>query len=376
VSPTPIPGTWQTGDDPGHRQFVELKGSDQGFALESGASLASVTVAFETWGQLNHSATNAVLVLHALSGDSHAEGAAGPGHVSPGWWDALIGPDAPIDTDRYFVVCPNVLGGCQGTTGPSSPDTDNALYGSRFPVITIRDQVAVEVALADELGIETWAAVIGGSMGAMRALEWSVGYPDRVERAIVLAVSAAASAEQIALCSLQIRAIKSDPAFKNGDYYASGTGPSKGLSIARGLGQLSYRTENEFDVRFAREVQDGETPLHGGRYAVESYLEYQGEKLTRRFDANSYIVLSEAMNHHDVGRGRGGVAEALATVRAHVTVAGIASDRLYPLKQQLEIARLLPGEVEVTVIESEFGHDGFLLETEAVGAVVRTALRD
>jgi homoserine O-acetyltransferase len=376
VSPTPIPGTWQTGDDPGHRQFVELKGSDQGFALESGASLASVTVAFETWGQLNHSATNAVLVLHALSGDSHAEGAAGPGHVSPGWWDALIGPGAPIDTDRYFVVCPNVLGGCQGTTGPSSPDTDNALYGSRFPVITIRDQVAVEVALADELGIETWAAVIGGSMGAMRALEWSVGYPDRVERAIVLAVSAAASAEQIALCSLQIRAIKSDPAFKNGDYYASGTGPSKGLSIARGLGQLSYRTENEFDVRFAREVQDGETPLHGGRYAVESYLEYQGEKLTRRFDANSYIVLSEAMNHHDVGRGRGGVAEALATVRAHVTVAGIASDRLYPLKQQLEIARLLPGEVEVTVIESEFGHDGFLLETEAVGAVVRTALRD
>ncbi|MGD0690873.1 MAG: homoserine O-acetyltransferase [Acidimicrobiales bacterium] len=376
MSPTPIPGTWQTGDDPGHRQFVELKGSDQGFALESGASLASVTVAFETWGQLNHSATNAVLVLHALSGDSHAEGAAGPGHVSPGWWDALIGPDAPIDTDRYFVVCPNVLGGCQGTTGPSSPDTDNALYGSRFPVITIRDQVAVEVALADELGIETWAAVIGGSMGAMRALEWSVGYPDRVERAIVLAVSAAASAEQIALCSLQIRAIKSDPAFKNGDYYASGTGPSKGLSIARGLGQLSYRTENEFDVRFAREVQDGETPLHGGRYAVESYLEYQGEKLTRRFDANSYIVLSEAMNHHDVGRGRGGVAEALASVRAHVTVAGIASDRLYPLKQQLEIARLLPGEVEVTVIESEFGHDGFLLETEAVGAVVRTALRD
>ena len=376
MSPTPIPGTWQTGDDPGHRQFVELKGSDQGFALESGASLASVTVAFETWGQLNHSATNAVLVLHALSGDSHAEGAAGPGHVSPGWWDALIGPDAPIDTDRYFVVCPNVLGGCQGTTGPSSPDTDNALYGSRFPVITIRDQVAVEVALADELGIETWAAVIGGSMGAMRALEWSVGYPDRVERAIVLAVSAAASAEQIALCSLQIRAIKSDPAFKNGDYYASGTGPSKGLSIARGLGQLSYRTENEFDVRFAREVQDGETPLHGGRYAVESYLEYQGEKLTRRFDANSYIVLSEAMNHHDVGRGRGGVAEALASVRAHVTVAGIASDRLYPLKQQLEIARLLPGEVEVAVIESEFGHDGFLLETEAVGAVVRTALRD
>jgi homoserine O-acetyltransferase len=375
VSPTPIPGTWQIGDDPGRRQFVELKGGDQGFALESGEALANVTVAFETWGQLNHGATNAVLVLHALSGDSHAEGPSGPGHVSPGWWDGLIGPGAPIDTERYFVVCPNVLGGCQGTTGPSSPNAENSPYGSRFPVITIRDQVAVEVALADELGIERWAAMIGGSMGAMRALEWSVGYPDRVERAVVLAVSAAASAEQIALCSLQIRAIKSDPAFVNGDYYFTGKSPSTGLSIARGLGQLSYRTEHEFDVRFAREVQDEEDPLHGGRYAVESYLEYQGEKLTRRFDANSYVVLSEAMNHHDLGRARGGVAEALGTVRARVTVAGIARDRLYPLEQQLEIARLLPGDEEVHVIQSEFGHDGFLLEIETVGEIVRAALR-
>jgi len=376
VNQTPIPGTWQVGDDPGHRQFVELKGDDQGFALESGASLPSVTVAFETWGQLNSCNTNAVLVLHALSGDSHAEGPAGPGHVSAGWWDALIAPGAAIDTDRYFVVCPNVLGGCQGTTGPSSLDADNIRYGSRFPVITIRDQVAVEAALADELGIETWAAVIGGSMGAMRALEWSVGYPERVVRAVVLAVSAAASAEQIANCSLQIRAIRSDPNFANGDYYASGARPSTGLSIARGIGQLSYRTEQEFDVRFAREVQDDESPLRGGRYAIESYLEHQGAKLTRRFDANSYVTLSDAMNHHDVGRGRGGVTEALAMVSARVTVAGIASDRLYPLKQQMEIARLLPGDNEVRVIESEFGHDGFLLETDAVGAVVRGALLD
>jgi homoserine O-acetyltransferase len=376
VSPTPIPGTWQVGDEHGHRQFVELKGNGpQGFTLENGAALTSVTVAFETWGQLNRDRSNAVLVLHALSGDSHAEGPTGPGHVSPGWWDALIGPGAPIDTDRYFVVCPNVLGGCQGTTGPSSPDANETPFGSRFPVITIRDQVAVEAALADELGIATWAAAIGGSMGAMRALEWSVGYPDRVERAVVLAGSAAASAEQIALCSLQIRAIKSDPAFANGDYYFTGRRPTNGLSIARGLGQLSYRTEHEFDVRFARDVQDDQSPLRGGRYAIESYLEYQGEKLIRRFDANTYIALSAAMNHHDVGRGRGGVAEALSSVRARVTVAGIASDRLYPLEQQLEIARLLPGHEEVHVIHSEFGHDGFLLETDAVGAVVRTALR-
>jgi homoserine O-acetyltransferase len=376
VSPTSFPGTWQIGDDPGDRQFVELKGhGDQGFTLESGEVLGTVTVAFETWGQLNERATNAILVLHALSGDSHARGPTGRGHLSPGWWDALIGPGAPIDTDRYFVVCPNVLGGCQGTTGPSSLDADNAPYGSRFPTITIRDQVAVEAALADELGIETWVAVVGGSMGAMRALEWSVGFPERVERAVVLAGSAAASAEQIALCSLQIRAIKSDRAFAGGDYYATGERPSIGLSIARGLGQISYRTEHEFDVRFARELQDDESPLHGGRYAIESYLEYQGEKLNRRFDANTYVVLSEAMNHHDVGRARGGVAEALGTVLAKVTVAGIASDRLYPLNQQLEIAHLLPGDQEVHVIESEFGHDGFLLETEAVGHVVRSALR-
>jgi homoserine O-acetyltransferase len=268
-----------------------------------------------------------------------------------------------------------VLGGCQGTTGPSSLDADGSPFGSRFPTITIRDQVAVEVGLADELGIDKWAAVIGGSMGAMRALEWSVGYADRVERAVVLAVSAAASAEQIAQCSLQIRAIRSDPAFAGGDYYTTGSQPLIGLSIARGLGQINYRTEREFNIRFSREAQGEEVPLRGGRYAVESYLEYQGEKLTRRFDANSYVVLSDAMNHHDVGRGRGGVAEALRGVRARVTVAGIASDRLYPLEQQIEIARLLPGDESVHVIQSEFGHDGFLLETDAVGDVVRGALR-
>jgi homoserine O-acetyltransferase len=376
VSSAPIPGTWQVGDDPGRRQFVELKhNGNEGFDLESGATLPSVSVAFETWGELNQSRSNAVLVLHALSGDSHAAGTTGHGHVSPGWWDALIGPGAAIDTDEYFVVCPNVLGGCQGTTGPSSRDAGNRPYGSTFPMITIRDQVAVEVALADDLGIGAWHTVIGGSMGAMRALEWCVGYPERVERAVVLAVSAAASAEQIALCSLQVRAIKSDPAYANGDYYFTGRSPNVGLSIARGLGQISYRTEHEFAVRFARKAQDHELPLHGGRYAIESYLEYQGEKLTRRFDANTYVVLSEAMNHHDVGRGRGGVAEALATVRAKVTVAGIASDRLYPLAQQVEIAKYLPGTNDVHVIESEFGHDGFLLETGAVGAVVRQALR-
>ena len=370
-----IVGVWQPGDPPGRRQFAEVVTSGSGpFPLEAGGLLGEVTVAYETWGGLDAGATNAVLVLHALSLDSHATGPAGPGHSEAGWWDGMIGPGAPIDTDRYFVVCPNVLGGCSGTTGPASPAPDGAPYGSRFPLVTVRDQVAVEAALADHLGIRTWAAVLGGSMGGMRALEWCVGHPDRVRRAVVLAVGAAASAEQIALCSLQIRAIRSDPAFAGGDYYLTGTRPVDGLSLARGLGQVSYRTERELADRFGRAAQAPEDPMKGGRFAVESYLQHQGEKLVRRFDANSYIVLSEAMNQHDVGRGRGGSARALAGVRADVTVAGITSDRLYPFSLQEEIARLLPGDRPVAAIESVSGHDGFLLEIDQVGRVVADCL--
>jgi homoserine O-acetyltransferase len=375
VTQPAIAGVWQPGDPPGRRQFAEVvTGASGPLPLEAGGLLGEVTVAYETWGGLDAGATNAVLVLHALSLDSHATGPAGPGHVEAGWWDGLIGPGAPIDTDRYFVVCPNVLGGCSGTTGPASPAPDGAPYGSRFPLVTVRDQVAVEAALADHLGIRTWAAVVGGSMGGMRALEWCVGHPDRVRRAVVLAVGAAASAEQIALCSLQIRAIRSDPAFAGGDYYLSGTRPVDGLALARGLGQVSYRTERELADRFGRAAQAQEDPLKGGRFAVESYLQHQGEKLVRRFDPNSYIVLSEAMNQHDVGRGRGGSAQALAGVRADVSVAGITSDRLYPFSLQEEIAQLLPGDHPVTAIESVSGHDGFLLEMDQVGQVVAACL--
>jgi homoserine O-acetyltransferase len=331
-------------------------------------------VAYETWGAPAPDGGNAVLVLHALTGDSHAAGPAGSGHPTAGWWDALIGPGAPIDTDRYFVVCPNVLGGCQGTTGPASAAPNGMAYGSRFPVVTIRDQVRVEAALADHLGIDRWAGVVGGSMGGMRVLEWCVGHPDRVSRSVVLAVGAAATAEQIGLCSLQVRAIRTDPAFAGGDYYATGARPEAGLALSRGIGQLSYRTDLEFESRFGRSAQAEEDPLKGGRFAVESYLEYHGDKLARRFDPNSYLALSEAMNLHDVGRGRNGVARALAGVRAEVTVAGITSDRLYPLGLQYQLARLLPGDRPVTVIDSVFGHDGFLLETDQVGAVVVSAL--
>ena len=198
--------------------------------------------------------------------------------------------------------------------------------------------------------------------------------PNGLPRAVVLAVGASASADQIALCSLQIRAIRSDPAYRGGDYYATSRRPVDGLSIAWGLGQFSYRTGDEFEQRFGREAQGAEQPLKGGRYAIESYLQHQGEKLAERFDPNSYVILSEAMNHHDVGRGRGGVEQALRRVRADVTVAGIASDRLYPVAQQEELARCLPGRPTLSVIDSDFGHDGFLLEIEQVGAIVASAL--
>jgi homoserine O-acetyltransferase/O-succinyltransferase len=369
------PGVWQPGDEPGGRKVASVVTADRGgLDLEGGGSLADVTVAYETWGLPDETRSNAVLVLHALTGDSHATGPAGPGHQVAGWWDGLIGPGAPIDTDRYFVVCPNVLGGCQGTTGPASLAPDDAPYGSRFPVVTIRDQVMVEVALADHLGIELWSAVVGGSMGGMRVLEWCAGHPDRVRRAVILAVGAAATADQIAFCSLQIRAIRADSAFAGGDYYGTGAVPVEGLALARGIGQVSYRTGHELERRFGHNAQGAEDPLKGGQFAIESYLQHHGDKLNRSFDANSYVILSEAMNLHDVGRGRGGPARALAGVRAEVAVAGIGSDRLYPLWLQEDLARMLPGDRPLTVIESESGHDGFLLEMDQVGAFLASVL--
>jgi homoserine O-acetyltransferase len=376
VTFTSVPGVWRPGDDPGRRQFAVVGGDGRDVVLEGNGRLEQVTVAYETWGQLDPAGDNAVLVLHALTGDSHAAGQSGAGHPTTGWWDKLIGPGAPIDVDRYFVVCPNVLGGCQGTTGPASLDPDGTPYGSRFPLVTVRDQVAVEVALADHLGIGRWAAVIGGSMGGMRVLEWCVGYPERLSRAVVIATGAAATADQIALCSLQIRAIRLDPFFAGGNYYDQPGRPVTGLAIARGIGQMTYRTSHELEGRFGHQAQANEEPLKGGRFAVESYIEHHGNKLAERFDPNSYIVLSEAMNNHDVGRGRGGVGRALAGVRAKVTIAGIASDRLYPLTLQQELAGLVPGTGPLAVVESASGHDGFLLETDQVGGILAAALED
>jgi homoserine O-acetyltransferase/O-succinyltransferase len=371
--PVPASGAWRDGDEPGDRQFADLVGP---VALDGGGQLPAVRVAYETWGTLSPERDNAVLVLHALTGDSHLVGPAGPGHRSPGWWDSLVGPGRGLDPAHWFVVCPNVLGGCQGTTGPSSLAPDGRPWGSRFPQITVRDQVAAEVGLSDALGIDRWAAVLGGSMGGMRALEWLVGQPSRVASGLVLAVGAEATADQIGTQSAQIEAIRADPRFAGGDYYAAADdeGPHRGLGVARRVAHLSYRTELELAERFGREPQGSEDPLSGGRYAVASYLDHHAEKLARRFDAGSYVALTQAMNSHDVGRDRGGLAAALSRVTAQVVVGGIDSDRLYPLRLQQEIAALTPTADGLRVVSSPHGHDGFLLETDAVTVLVEETL--
>ncbi len=362
-----VTGAWREGDPMGNRLFVSVGAVE----LERGGAIPGVRVAYETFGELAPDRSNAVLVLHALTGDSHLVGPAGPGHATAGWWAGLVGPGKAIDTDRWFVVAPNVLGGCQGTTGPASLTTDGREWGSRFPFLTIRDQVAAQAAFADAIGIDRWAAVVGGSMGGMHALEWAVTHPERVERLAVLAAPPVASADQIALNSVQVEAIRMDARFADGDYYEAEEGPYRGLALARRMALLNYRSPDELNERFARSWQSGVSPLgHGGRYAVESYLDFHGNKFTRRFDANSYISLVEAMSSHDVGRGRGGIERALARVTARTLVLGIDSDRLFPVPDQRRIAELLPSTIdggEAVVINSAFGHDGFLIEDDAVG---------
>jgi homoserine O-acetyltransferase len=379
--PPPATAAWREGDHPGERRFADLGP----ITLELGGALPTVRVAYETWGRLDADRSNAVLVLHALTGDAHVAGPAGPGQPTAGWWGDMVGPGRPVDTDRWYVVCANVLGGCQGTTGPASAAPDGRPWGSRWPRVTIRDQVEVERRLLDHLGIARVATVIGGSMGGMRGLEWVIEYPDRVSSALLLATSAHATADQIATQTAQIHAITADPNWNGGDYHDArdGHGPHVGLGVARRFAHLTYRTETELDVRFGRDPQVGEDPLTpatpgrhepAGRFAVQSYLDHHAAKLVRRFDAGTYVCLSDAMSTHDVGRGRGGVQAALDSIRVPVVVAGIDSDRLYPIRLQEELAEQIPTADGLHVIGSPYGHDGFLLEVDAVGALVRYTL--
>ncbi|HUR74639.1 MAG TPA: homoserine O-acetyltransferase [Sporichthya sp.] len=368
------PGGWREGDPVADRRFAELGP----LSLELGGALPAVTLAYETWGTLDADAANGVLVLHALTGDAHVHGVAGPGQPTPGWWDGLIGPGRPLDTDRVYVVAANVLGGCQGSSGPSSLAPDGAPLGSRFPRITIADQVACERLLADRLGIRRWVAVLGGSMGGMRALEWAYAHPDRVGAALVVAVGASATGDQIGTQSTQITAITADPGWAGGDYYDDlDQGPWTGMEIARRIAHLTYRSEYELQERFAGTAQEGEDPFAAtapGRFAVQSYLDYQAAKLTRRFDPGTYVALTDAMNTWDLGRGRGGVPAALARIEVPLVVGGVDSDRLYPLWQQEQIATA-PGTVKgLRVITSLYGHDGFLIERDAIFALAAEAV--
>lgn len=369
----PASGAWRPGDDPGHRQFAEIGD----VALERGSSLPAARIAYETWGELNSDGSNAVLVLHALTGDSHLTGPAGPGHPTAGWWSGLVGDSRVLDPADWFIVAPNMLGGCQGSTGPASIAPDGAEWGPRFPYLSIRDQVEAQRLFADAIGVNRWAGVIGGSMGGMQALEWAVTHPDRVERVAILAAPPISSADQIALNSVQNEAIRMDPAFAGGEYYGApdGGGPHRGLALARRMALLNYRSPTELNDRFERSWQSGLSPLGGGGvFAVESYLGFHGNKFTRRFDANSYLVLTEAMNSHDIGRDRGGVAAALGRATARALVIGIDSDRLFPVAGQRIIAHHLPGNIDgdqPIVLESPFGHDAFLIEDALVSDQLR-----
>ena len=357
-SDCPVTGAWLESHDPGDRQFVKIGD----LALESGEVLPDITIAYQTWGTLNAERDNAILVNHALTGWSDV----------PGWWPSIVGSGLPLDSDKYFIICPNVIGGCQGSTGPSSLAPDGKRWGSRFPVLTIRDMVAAEMIVTDLLGIKRYVLAVGPSLGGMRSLEWAIDHSDRVEAICTIGSSAVATGDQIGAASIQIRAIKSDPHFSGGDYYEQSIGPTEGMGIARRIAHLTYRTESEMDVRFGRELQGDDT----GRFAVESYLDHHAQKLANRFDANTYIILTEAMNFHDVGRGRGGVATALQGITVPVTVISIDTDRLFPSRLQEEIVELTPSARPLETISSPFGHDGFLIEVEEMGTLLRKALNN
>ncbi|WOC11236.1 Homoserine O-acetyltransferase [Gordonia sp. MP11Mi] len=343
--------------------------------LESGATIADVTVTFQKWGRPNSARDNIVLALHALTGNSHVTGPADERFSMTGWWDGLVGPGDVVDTDEWCVVAPNAIGGCYGSTGPGSIAPDGKPWGSRFPTLTVRDLVHSEQIAFEQVGVTRFAAVTGGSMGGARALEWAVTFPDKVDAALILAVGAHASGDQIGTQSTQIAAIKGDADWQDGDYYGTDRAPMAGMGVARRIAHLSYRSGRELDERFENQPQGDEDPLNGGRYAIASYLEYQSEKLKARFDPGSYVALSEVLNNHDVGRGRGGWKAALNGCTVPSIIGGIDSDRLYPIYQQQQIADELVGAVGgLRVISSDAGHDGFLTAKEPIGELLRETL--
>jgi homoserine O-acetyltransferase len=346
------------------------------FEPELGGTLGDVTLAYETWGVLNGRADNAVLLTHALTGDSHAAGGPSAGHRRGGWWDPMVGPGRPIDTDQYFVVCSNVLGGCAGSTGPASVDPETGdPYGANFPIITIRDMVRAQKRLLDGLGVRRLALVIGGSIGGQQALEWAVEFPDFVEKAAPVAATGSLGPQGVGMSEIGRRAIMADPNWQDGSYYGTGKAPEDGLAIARMAGMMTYQSAPGQWERFGRRPA-GRPALFrefGGRFEIESYLHYQGHDLVGRFDANSYLYLTRAMDLYDVASGYDSDVEALSRVSADLLFVGITSDWLFPaseVKDTAERARRAGAPARYAEIDTLSGHDAFLKDWAELGEAV------
>ena len=362
------------------KEFWAFGTPDEPFILDNRRTLAHVDVAYETYGTLNERRDNAILVCHGITGSSHAAGKYAPQNRSVGYWDGLIGPGKVFDTDRFFVVAPNALGGCRGTTGPSSPNPATGKpYGPTFPIVTIRDMVRVqERLLREHLGITSLALVTGGSMGGMQALEWAVTYPDYVRAIIPIATSARYGARGIAFNEIARRAICLDPRWQNGSYYGSPHGgPDAGLALARMVGTLTYMTEEVLQDRFGRKPESETSALERdlfARFDVERFLHDEGDALVKRFDANSYLYMSKAVDLHDISRGYPSLEDALARIGAKSLLIAISTDELFPAYQSEEIVHALRRhgrDVEYLLLDSAYGHDAFLVEQDKMLPTLR-----
>jgi len=364
--------------DPGsvgivQRQYAHF---DSPLHLRSGGTLERFTLAYETYGTPNADRSNTILICHALSGDAHVAGYhTGHPDEKPGWWDDAVGPGKIFDTERFFVICSNVIGGCQGSTGPSSLAPDGRPYALRFPMVTVADMVEAQRRLLDRLGIHKLFAVTGGSMGAMQALQWAVAFPDRVEHVLFLASTTRSSALHIAFNETGRQAIYADPNWNNGDYYG-GPAPTRGLAVARMAAHMTYMSEASLEHKFGRNLQDHETlpyTLAEPEFAVESYLAYQGRKFVERFDANSYLYITKAIDYFDIGADYGSLRAALERTQCAFLVVSFTSDWLYTAQQALDLVeplRELGRPVEHHHIEAPFGHDSFLVEVDLMTPVV------
>jgi homoserine O-acetyltransferase len=344
-------------------------------ALDGGQRLEGVKIAYESYGTLSPARDNVILICHATTGDQHL---ASPHPITgkPGWWDRMVGPGKPIDTDRFHVICANVLGGCMGSTGPASLAPDGEPYGMRFPVITIRDMVRAQIALLEELGIGRLYAVVGGSMGGMQALSMAADWPHLAERVLIIAATATMPAQNIAFQELGRQAVMADPSWQGGNYYGTGKAPDAGLSVARMAAHITYLSEESLTEKFGRRLQDRQSKSFGfdADFQIESYLRYQGISFISRFDANSYLYITRAMSYFDLAEEHGGrLADAFAGTRARFCVVSFDTDWLYPTEQSRRLVHALSASgaaVSFVELAAPFGHDSFLLDVPALDRVV------